>query len=118
MSAASPRSSATRYAADPARRRGGLAGQLRIFLAGPKPFLERAASLQRILAKRFTVEAMTRDVVDFHISELGVVPRRTGVSNAGVIRSGNHPNHWSMACLSPLWVRAACAAWRPRPSPS
>lgn len=48
-----------------------LAGQLRAFLADPKPFLRRAAQLQKYVAQHFTVEAMTRDVVDFYISELG-----------------------------------------------
>jgi glycosyltransferase involved in cell wall biosynthesis len=49
----------------------GLAGQLRAFLADPKPFLRRAAELQKHVAKDFSVEAMTRDVVDFYISDLG-----------------------------------------------
>ena len=48
-----------------------LAGQLRAFLAGPKPFLERAAGLQKIVAERFTVDNMTQGVVDFYISEVG-----------------------------------------------
>lgn len=48
-----------------------LASQLRAFLADPKPFLRRAAELQRHIAQQFTVEAMTRDVVDFYISGLG-----------------------------------------------
>jgi glycosyltransferase involved in cell wall biosynthesis len=48
-----------------------LAGQLRAFLAGPKPFLERAAALQQIVAERFTVDNMTHGVVDFYISEVG-----------------------------------------------
>ena len=68
-----------------------LAGQLRTFLASPKPYLERAASLQQNIAKRFTVEAMTWDVVDFYISELGAGVVDTGVSNAGVIRSVTIP---------------------------
>ncbi len=50
---------------------GALAGQLRAFLAGPKPFLDRAAALQQIVAERFTVENMTHEVVDFYISEVG-----------------------------------------------
>ena len=45
--------------------------QLRAFLAGPKPFLERAAALQKIVAERFTVDNMTQGVVDFYISEVG-----------------------------------------------
>jgi len=48
-----------------------LASQLRAFLADPKPFLRRAAELQKQVAQHFTVEAMTRDVVDFYISDLG-----------------------------------------------
>jgi len=45
-----------------------LAGQLRAFLAGPKPFLDRAAALQRIVAERdrANVEAETaRQVAQF-----------------------------------------------------
>ncbi|MGH6867202.1 MAG: glycosyltransferase family 4 protein [Methyloceanibacter sp.] len=48
-----------------------LASQLRAFLANPKPFLNRAAVLQRYVAERFTVDNMTREVVDFYISDLG-----------------------------------------------
>jgi len=48
-----------------------LASQLRAFLADPKPFLVRAAELQKHVARNFTVEQMTRDVVDFYISDLG-----------------------------------------------
>jgi glycosyltransferase involved in cell wall biosynthesis len=48
-----------------------LAGQLRAFLAGPKPFLDRAAALQKIVAERFTVENMTHEIVDFYISQVG-----------------------------------------------
>jgi glycosyltransferase involved in cell wall biosynthesis len=48
-----------------------LAGQLRAFLAGPKPFLERAAALQKIVAERFTVENMTHAIVDFYIADVG-----------------------------------------------
>lgn len=48
-----------------------LASQLRAFLADPKPFLRRAAELQKYVAQHFSVEAMTRDVVDFYISDLG-----------------------------------------------
>jgi glycosyltransferase involved in cell wall biosynthesis len=50
---------------------GALAGQLRAFLAGPKPFLDRAAALQKIVAERFTVENMTHEIVDFYISQVG-----------------------------------------------
>jgi glycosyltransferase involved in cell wall biosynthesis len=50
---------------------GALAGQLRAFLAGPKPFLERAVALQRIVAERFSVDNMTHEVVDFYISDVG-----------------------------------------------
>jgi glycosyltransferase involved in cell wall biosynthesis len=48
-----------------------LAGQLRAFLAGPKPFLERATALQKIVAERFTVDNMTHEVIDFYISDVG-----------------------------------------------
>lgn len=48
-----------------------LAAQLRAFLAGPKPFLERAAALQKIVAERFTVENMTHEIVDFYIADVG-----------------------------------------------
>lgn len=48
-----------------------LAGQLRAFLVEPRPFLERAAALQKIVAERFTVENMTHEIVDFYISEVG-----------------------------------------------
>jgi glycosyltransferase involved in cell wall biosynthesis len=48
-----------------------LAGQLRAFLAAPKPFLDRAAALQQIVAERFTVENMTHSIVDFYIAEVG-----------------------------------------------
>ena len=48
-----------------------LAGQLRAFLAGPKPFLERAAALQKIVGDRFTVENMTHEIIEFYISDVG-----------------------------------------------
>lgn len=48
-----------------------LASQLRAFLADPKPFLRRALELQKHVAQQFSVEAMTREVVDFYISDLG-----------------------------------------------
>jgi glycosyltransferase involved in cell wall biosynthesis len=48
-----------------------LASQLRVFLANPKPFLERALALRERVAERFTVDAMTYDIVDFYIGELG-----------------------------------------------
>lgn len=48
-----------------------LASQLRAFLTDPKPFLVRAVELQKHVAQHFTVEEMTRDVVDFYISDLG-----------------------------------------------
>ena len=66
----------------PPRDVEALAGQLRTFLASPKPYLQRAASLQQNIAKRFTVEAMTWDVVDFYISELGAGVADTSVSEA------------------------------------
>ena len=48
-----------------------LAGQLRAFLTNPKPFLARAAELQKYVSERFTVENMTHSIVDFYISEMG-----------------------------------------------
>ena len=48
-----------------------LASQLRAFLSDPKPFLRRAAQLQKHVAGGFSVDAMTRDIVDFYISDLG-----------------------------------------------
>jgi len=48
-----------------------LASQLRAFLADPKPFLRRATELQKYVAQHYSVEAMTREVVDFYISDLG-----------------------------------------------
>ncbi len=48
-----------------------LASQLRSFLSDPKPFLRRAAQLQKHVASAFSVDAMTRDIVDFYISDLG-----------------------------------------------
>ena len=53
---------------------GALAQQMRGFLAHPKPFLGRAIQLQRHVAKRLTVERMTREIVDFYLSTLGDVP--------------------------------------------
>jgi glycosyltransferase involved in cell wall biosynthesis len=50
---------------------GALASQLRAFLASPKPFLDRAAALQQIVAERFTVDNMTHEVIDFYISDVG-----------------------------------------------
>jgi glycosyltransferase involved in cell wall biosynthesis len=50
---------------------GALATQLRAFLASPKPFLERAALLQKRVAERFSVENMTHEVIDFYISDIG-----------------------------------------------
>jgi len=48
-----------------------LAGQLRAFLNDPRPYLRRAAELQSHVARDFSVDTMTREVVDFYISELG-----------------------------------------------
>jgi glycosyltransferase involved in cell wall biosynthesis len=53
---------------------GALAQQMRGFLAHPKPFLDRAIQLQRHVAKRLTVERMTKEIVDFYVSALGDVP--------------------------------------------
>ncbi|HZJ12134.1 MAG TPA: glycosyltransferase [Methyloceanibacter sp.] len=55
----------------PAGDVGALAGQLRAFLSDPKPFLARAAELQKYVGERFTVDNMTTEIVDFYISELG-----------------------------------------------
>jgi len=53
---------------------GALAQQMRAFLSHPKPFLGRAIQLQKHVAKRLTVERMTREILDFYISALGDVP--------------------------------------------
>jgi len=45
-----------------------LAGQMRAFLADPRPFLARAAELKAHVGEKFTVAIMTRDVVDFYDS--------------------------------------------------
>jgi glycosyltransferase involved in cell wall biosynthesis len=47
-----------------------LAAQLRAFLAAPAPFLARARELQAHVAERFSVEAMTREIVDFYRATL------------------------------------------------
>ena len=47
-----------------------LAAQMRTFLANPEPFLVRARALQARVAASFTVEAMTREIVDFYRSTL------------------------------------------------
>lgn len=48
-----------------------LAGQLRSFLSNPRPYLRRAAELQKHVAEVFSVDMMTREVVDFYITDLG-----------------------------------------------
>jgi glycosyltransferase involved in cell wall biosynthesis len=48
-----------------------LAAQMRAFLADPQPFLARAAVLQANVAEKFTVDIMTRDIVDFYDGLLG-----------------------------------------------
>lgn len=48
-----------------------LSDQLRDFLADPRPFLRRAAELQKHVAEDFSVDTMTREVVDFYITDLG-----------------------------------------------
>lgn len=48
-----------------------LASELRTFLSNPQAYIARAARLQQHIAKKFTVETMAWDVVDFYISELG-----------------------------------------------
>jgi glycosyltransferase involved in cell wall biosynthesis len=53
---------------------GSLAGQMRAFLANPKPFLGRAIQLQKHVAQRMTVERMTNEIAEFYISVLGDVP--------------------------------------------
>ncbi len=55
-----------------------LAGQMRDFLANPKPFLDRAVRLQKQVAKRLTVERMTNEVVEFYLS---VAWRRAGAQD-------------------------------------
>jgi glycosyltransferase involved in cell wall biosynthesis len=51
-----------------------LAGQMRAFLANPKPFLGRAIQLQKHVAKTFTVARMTNEVVAFYRAVLGEIP--------------------------------------------
>ncbi|WP_244500503.1 glycosyltransferase family 4 protein [Methyloceanibacter methanicus] len=48
-----------------------LAGQLRAFLSDPRPFLRRAAELQKHVGDVFSVDMMVREVVDFYITDLG-----------------------------------------------
>lgn len=48
-----------------------LAGQLRAFLADPKPFLVRAEALQKYVRQNFSVDEMTREMVDFYIADMG-----------------------------------------------
>ncbi|MFA9386964.1 MAG: glycosyltransferase family 4 protein [Methyloceanibacter sp.] len=48
-----------------------LASQLRAFLTDPKPFLTRAEALQQYVRQNFSVEEMTREMVDFYIAEMG-----------------------------------------------
>lgn len=48
-----------------------LAGQLSTFLSDPRPYLRRAAELQKHVASVFDVDLMTREVVDFYITDLG-----------------------------------------------
>ncbi|WP_292524610.1 glycosyltransferase family 4 protein [Methyloceanibacter sp.] len=48
-----------------------LATQLGSFMADPRPYLRRAAELQKHVADVFSTEMMTREVVDFYISDLG-----------------------------------------------
>ncbi len=51
-----------------------LATQLGSFMADPRPYLRRAAELQKHVADVFSTEMMTREVVDFYISDLGAGP--------------------------------------------
>jgi glycosyltransferase involved in cell wall biosynthesis len=57
---------------------GALAAQMRAFLAAPRPFLDRAARLQQHVAKRLTVERMTREIVEFYLAVLGNSETRAG----------------------------------------
>ncbi len=50
---------------------GALAAQMRAFLAAPKHFLDRAARLQKYLAKQPDAERMASDVTDFYLSVVG-----------------------------------------------
>lgn len=43
-----------------------LAGQMRAFLADPKPFLERARTLQKVVSERYTVAGMAHTIVGFY----------------------------------------------------
>jgi hypothetical protein len=43
---------------------------MRTFIANPEPFLVRARTLQARVAANFTVDAMTREIVDFYRSTL------------------------------------------------
>lgn len=51
-----------------------LAGQMRNFLANPKPFLGRAIQLQKHVARTFTVARMVEEVLGFYHSVLGDEP--------------------------------------------
>ncbi len=63
-----------------------LAGQMRDFLANPKPFLGRAIQLQKHVAKTFTVARMTNEVLTFYLVALGVAPAVAAKSRRNLLR--------------------------------
>ena len=80
-----------------------LAGQLRAFLAGPKPFLDRAAALQKYVAERFTVDNMTHAIVDFYISRARrrrLLAGRSCRRGNGALTIGSKPPFCSRALAS------------------
>ena len=59
-----------------------LAGQLRAFLSDPRPYLRRAAELQKHVANVFSVDMTVREVVDFYITDLGAGLHKVADSGA------------------------------------
>lgn len=59
-----------------------LAGQMRAFLANPKPFLDRAGRLQEHVATSLTADRMTKEVVEFYLSVRGDGPSPTTLVSA------------------------------------
>jgi glycosyltransferase involved in cell wall biosynthesis len=57
---------------------GALATQMRNFLANPKPFLGRAIALQKQVARRLTVDRMTKEVTAFYHQVLDGEPVEAG----------------------------------------